>query len=177
MHIGWFALINLQMGMKNMSLTSSNLSRLSYLNLVACAAVLFLAPSAAMANDEDDKKQDRNTPIEWQTHKKVSGYKATGEERSCISLHRIQHQSILDDFTILFEMAGKTAYINQMDYRCHGLKFNDAMRVVSRTGRLCQNDFIEVFRPHGISGPTCGLDKFIELKELPKDMKPESSSK
>lgn len=141
------------------------------------ALPMLLAVPMVQADNQESAKQDRNKPIEWQTHKKVSNYKVTGDQVSCISLHRIKHQTILDDYTILFEMAGKKAYINQMDYRCHGLKFNDSMKVVSHGGRLCRNDMVEVFRPHGISGPSCGLNNFIELQELPKDQRPDSSEK
>lgn len=75
----------------------------------------------------------------------------------CIDLHRIDHTQILDDYTILFHMKGKTTYVSKLPYRCHGLKFERGYSYSTSIAKICGNtDFITVLR----RGNSCALGPF-----------------
>lgn len=77
----------------------------------------------------------------------------------CIELHRIDRTEILDDSTILFHMKGKTTYISELPYRCHGLKFERGYAYSTSISNICGNvDTITVLR----RGNACALGPFYE---------------
>lgn len=85
---------------------------------------------------------------------------AIGEKGpDCLALQRIDRTEILDDSTILFHMKGKTTYISQLPYRCHGLKFERGFAYSTSIANICGNvDTITVLR----RGNSCALGPFYE---------------
>ncbi len=83
---------------------------------------------------------------------------AIGEKGpDCLELHRIDRTEILDDYTILFHMKGKTTYVSKLPYRCHGLKFERGYSYSTSISKICGNtDFITVLR----RGNSCALGPF-----------------
>lgn len=113
---------------------------------------------------------DNKGPVDWHKSKEVKYYEPTGKEVSCIRTNMIRNQRIIDDYTIMFVMRGNKAYVNQMDMKCPGLSFHEAIKYKTFNGRLCNTDVIEVLDlPMRGYGPTCGLEKFVELKKLSRD--------
>ncbi|MDA5194273.1 DUF6491 family protein [Govanella unica] len=86
----------------------------------------------------------------------------------CLELQMIDHTQILDDYTILFHMKGKTTYISKLPYRCNGLKFEDGFAYTTSINKICGNvDVIKVLR----RGSSCALGPFRQYIAPAKGMK------
>ena len=82
---------------------------------------------------------------------------------NCISTTRIRHTYIVDDRTIIFYMNQQKVFVNQLPYRCPGLRSARAFSYRLSVAALCNVDTITVTRTMGSgieTGPTCGLGKF-----------------
>lgn len=122
---------------------------------------LLLAPAAAQQDNWE------NTPLEQR------------EEKLCISISQIDQTDVLDDYNIVFDMRGKSLFLNRLPNRCPSLKFEDTFTYATSTSQLCNVDIITVLRSTGgtfFRGPSCGLGKFVpvtaeEVKELKANIK------
>jgi hypothetical protein len=75
--------------------------------------------------------------------------------RNCISTNRISYTRVVDDWTVLFYMSGRTVYRNTLQHECRGLESRDRFAYSTRTGRLCNVDFVTI-----PGGTTCTLGQF-----------------
>lgn len=57
----------------------------------------------------------------------------------CISAQNIENLEIVDDYTILFHMAGGKIWKNTMTTQCHGLGFERAIAYETWGGEICAN--------------------------------------
>lgn len=102
--------------------------------------------------------------------KALKNYQKTGKTKLCVSLTRIDTSRVMDDYTILFLMKGKKAYVNRLPNRCSRLGYEKSFSYSLSTNQLCNVDLITVFdSSSNISGPTCGLGKFEEYVKKPKE--------
>lgn len=109
---------------------------------------LTLATGSAYAADQQDEESDSSV-------------------RNCISTSRIRNTKVVDDFTILFYMSGRTIYHNRLPRRCPGLKRESRFSYRARGGNLCRLDTITLLYSGGLTGlnqgPTCQLGSFNEV--------------
>ena len=101
------------------------------------------------------------------------GYQATGESKRCVSYSRIRRTEVVDDYTILFHMAGRKIYANVLNNKCPRLGFERAIKYEVRGGTLCNIDHIEVLTG-SIVGPTCRLGSFYEVVKLVEEGEPQA---
>lgn len=119
--------------------------------ILSCALVALMG-GQAFAQDEDWK----DTPLDER------------EGKLCISITRIDHSDVLDDYNIVFDMRGKAMYLNKLPNRCPSLAFEDTFTYSTPLSQLCNTDIITVLRHAGASfipGPSCGLGKFVPVTE------------
>ena len=57
----------------------------------------------------------------------------------CISSQDIENLEVVDDYTILFHMAGGKIWKNSMTTQCHGLGFERAIAYETWGGEICAN--------------------------------------
>lgn len=120
---------------------------------------LVLGGGVAGAGDEYELHSDRAREV-------LSKYNYTGEAKLCLRSQRIKYVDILDDWTLLIEMAGKDYYVNHLTHRCPGLKLEDRFSYTLRgLTQLCNTDVITVLHTDFIKGASCGLGKFEKLQE------------
>ena len=87
---------------------------------------------------------------------------------NCISIMQLRHTYIVDDRTIIFYMNQQKVFVNQLPYRCPGLRSARTFSYRISTAQLCNVDTITVTRTMsgGIdTGPTCGLGMFRPVTE------------
>ena len=119
------------------------------------------------ADDSDDGK--KLTRAEKRMAKFEKKYRKTDVVKNCISLRRIDHTKILDDKTILFEMKGRKAYLNEMNRRCPRLASEESFMYKTSTSQLCSVDMITVIDNFGRDWASCGLGKFRVLEKIKSD--------
>lgn len=94
---------------------------------------------------------------------------ATDEEpQNCVSLHAIRNTRVLDDRTILFEMAGHKTLLNRLPHRCPQLGFEKRFAYRTSLSQLCNTDIITVITSFG-RGASCGLGMFETYVEPEPD--------
>jgi len=83
---------------------------------------------------------------------------------NCLQISRVRNTKVLDDQTILFEMAGGDDFVNRLPRRCPSLGFEKRFAFKSRMNQYCSQDTITVITsmgPAGVGrGATCGLGAF-----------------
>jgi len=87
----------------------------------------------------------------------------------CVATNRIRDTDVIDNQTILFEMAGGDWYSNVLDRSCPGLARANRFMYEVRSGRLCDIDLITVLEQRGAQlepGFTCKLGQFHPITEL-----------
>lgn len=94
--------------------------------------------------------------------------RVVGEPVNCVQTNLIRDTEVHGDRTIDFRMNNGKIYRNTLPTRCSSLGFEERFGYKSTNGRLCNVDTITVLQSGGISGPTCGLGKFVPV-ELEKD--------
>lgn len=83
----------------------------------------------------------------------------------CISTQDISNIEVVDDYTILFHMAGGKIWKNTLQSQCHGLGFERAIAYETWGGDLCGNaQVIHVLR----RGSFCVLGPFETYSKPPK---------
>lgn len=91
--------------------------------------------------------------------------RVTGEARSCIPLRAIRNSNVHSDRVIDFEMNGGKVFRNELPYDCSSLGFEERFSYKTSLSQLCSTDIITVIQsPPGISGPSCGLGKFVPVE-------------
>lgn len=96
---------------------------------------------------------------------RVPEARAVGEARSCVPLRQIRSSHVRSDRVIDFEMQGGKVYRNELPYDCGSLGFEERFSYKTSLGQLCSTDIITVIQsPPGISGPSCGLGKFVPVE-------------
>lgn len=130
------------------------------LNIVMLVLVLLLAGGAKA--DEHELHSDK-------AREKLSEFNYVGESTSCVRSHSIRSVDILDDWTLLIEMAGKDYYVNHLPRRCPGLDLEERFSYTLRgLSQLCNTDVITVLYTDLQPGASCGLGKFEKLEKKPK---------
>ena len=129
----------------------------AFLGILLAAATFALALPGAGAQEEtgadappaaEDAKQERKPP-------------------RCISTTRIRSSQILDNKTIILDMAGRNNDLKMsLRYPCHQLKFHDYFFYRSFAGRLCVNDLI-----FDRGGSSCPIASFSYYKKPDKEEK------
>lgn len=89
---------------------------------------------------------------------------AIGDPVNCVPTNRIRDTKVHDDYTIDFHMVDGAIYRNSMANRCSGLGFEERFGYKTTIGQLCNTDTITVLHSGGVSGPTCGLEKFVPIR-------------
>ena len=87
---------------------------------------------------------------------------------SCINVSRIRSTKIVDDSSIIFDMRGRTIYLNILPRQCRGLAREGRFSYRSSSGSLCHLDSIRILygTATGIrEGASCGLGYFQEVTE------------
>lgn len=78
----------------------------------------------------------------------------------CIDIIRIRRTRVIDDNTILFYLRGGEIYVNELNYRCPGLGFEQGFSYATSLTQLCCNrEIIRVLR----RGTACGLGEFTKI--------------
>lgn len=98
------------------------------------------------------------------------------EERKpprCVSTTRIRSSEILDNKTIILDMAGRNNDLKMnLRYPCHQLKFHDYFFYRSFAGRLCVNDLI-----FDRGGSSCPIESFSYYEKPEKKEKEDKEDK
>jgi len=86
----------------------------------------------------------------------------------CVRTSQIRHTYIIDDRTIIFYMSHQKIFVNQLPYRCSGLRMAGTFSYRPIGSQLCKVDTIKVVRSFGGRpdiGPSCGLGMFRPVTE------------
>ena len=102
-------------------------------------------------------------PIEREREIRAPAIRATGEIESCVDTARISDTDVHDDYTIDFEVGGKT-YRNTLPNRCFSLGFEERFAYSTSTARLCQGELITVLHSDGGRGASCALGGFLPVE-------------
>jgi hypothetical protein len=131
--------------------------------IVASTLVLVAAPLAA---DDDAGKESKPTEIE----KALAKFDRTGETKKCVNPGRIRNMRVVDDNHIIFELPGRTYYLNNLPRRCRSLGFHESIMYKVRGGSLCERELFQVLDGSSIPGAHCSFGKFEKLvKKKPSE--------
>ena len=86
----------------------------------------------------------------------------------CIPLRSIQEIEILDDRNIIFRVGSNNYYLNNLPYRCSGLRRNDTIMYRTSINEICDVDVITVLDDIGPgfqAGASCGLGRFTPVNQ------------
>lgn len=89
-----------------------------------------------------------------------------GDAQSCIPISQIRNSRVYDDYTIDFEVGGRT-YRNTLPHSCSGLGAEQAFTYETSLTQLCNTDIIYVLRRVGGDyqrGAGCGLGSFVPVE-------------
>ena len=103
----------------------------------------------------------------------LSGYEKTGETETCLIRRLVRDQDVVDDYSILFETAGRTVYLNELNGRCIGLGREQRFIAVSPETRMCAGQIITVIDNFGNAFGSCSLGKFQELSKIEQEQEPQ----
>ena len=79
----------------------------------------------------------------------------------CIARSRISRTEILNERFVVFHLRGDEKYLVQFRRRCPGLRRNGAIRLETRSFRVCAMDTIQGFYEMGIGRGTWGASCLI----------------
>ena len=96
----------------------------------------------------------------------LAGYEKTGKTETCLIRRQVRSQDVIDDYSILFETAGRTVYLNELNGRCIGLGRERSFVAVSPETRMCSGQIITVIDNFGNAFGSCSLGKFQELSKI-----------
>lgn len=96
----------------------------------------------------------------------LAGYEKTGESLSCLNLRQVRDTDPLDDYGIIFEVAGKKTYLNELNSRCARLGREKRFSYKTSINRICRGEIITVFDSFGNVAGSCSLGDFQELSKL-----------
>jgi hypothetical protein len=107
----------------------------------------------------------------------VASTAANDAERSCVNHSQIRSTSVIDDYTVAFEMKDRSVWVNTLPSRCPRLGYQESFSIDVRGGTVCSVDTIQVLE-YGFGlqpGVRCGLGKFVRselsVRELKKNAK------
>lgn len=86
----------------------------------------------------------------------------------CLYLPRVKDTDIIDNRSIIFHMRGGKNYLMQLEYECHGLKFDDSFYYRVSASRLCTTDVITTR-----SGFSCPIQDFTLMEEEETALEPQ----
>ena len=143
---------------------------------VALSVAMGAGIGTSYADEDEKKKSKRQTRSEKITNKILDKYQETGKTRSCLQPRQIRSTTVMSDTMIFFRMAGKKHYLSTLPRKCPGLFREDRFTYSLPTSQLCSVDIITVLDSFGRSWSSCGLGKFKEMVEKPKDEPKEDTS-
>lgn len=90
------------------------------------------------------------------------GEEQVDQQRRCLSLNQIRRIEIIDDQTLKFHMRGSGPdYLNNLPYRCSGLKSRGSFMHATSTHDYCDLDIItQIDTSIGMRLGSCPLGKF-----------------
>ena len=90
------------------------------------------------------------------------------KSRDCLPMSRIDRVEVVDDRTLIFHMHGDKKYVNNLPYRCSGLR-NNAFIHETSLNQYCDLDTITVYDTSiGMRLGSCPLGEFepyVEMEE------------
>lgn len=130
------------------------------------AALLFALTPAAWA--EPGEKADKAAKAA-----KAEGGEDAEHQRRCLSLHQIRRIEIIDDQTLKFHMRGSGPdYLNNLPYRCSGLKNRGSFMHATSTNDYCDLDIItQIDTTIGMRLGSCPLGEFEAVAREPDEPK------
>ncbi len=135
----------------------------------ALVGVIVATLGVGVIHADESSDGEKLTRAEKRMAKFKKKYRTTDVVKNCISLRSIDHTKILDDKTILFEMKGRKAYLNEMSRRCPRLAREESFMYKTSTSQLCNVDMITVIDSFGRDWASCGLGKFRVLEKIKSD--------
>jgi hypothetical protein len=97
---------------------------------------------------------------------------AAAKDPRCLRLRQIEHTTIVDQRTVLFEMRGDTVYRNDLPQRCPGLVREQRFLYRVTMDQLCNTDLITILEDWGFAftpGTSCRLGDFVEIDRQEAD--------
>lgn len=111
-----------------------------------CRGLAMLLPIALMLGVAPAFGQDDEADAVNASASEATPFDATPQ--SCISMSRVRHTEVIDDYTVLFVSRSGSGYVNVLEMECPTLRENGLFRyrVNSgiRTARLCDSQAITV---------------------------------
>lgn len=127
---------------------------------VAAAGAVLLTVGLASATMAEEHELHSD-----EARNKLAAFEYTGKSRLCLPMHRIRDIDVLDDWTLLIEMAGRSYYVTHLAYQCPRLAVEDRFTYTLHSNLLCHADLITVITITGTALASCPLAEFEELRE------------
>lgn len=129
------------------------------------AAVLGGCASAASPQMEA-ARAEREARDQAKLAKVLKGKVQSGTPQSCITLRNARSSTTIGDNTVVYDMGGDLAYVNNMQGSCVGLDDDDAMITKTTTSQLCRGDIATIADLRvGITTGSCIFGDFIPYRK------------
>ena len=128
--------------------------------IVAASGAVLLTVGLATATMAEERELHSD-----EARMRLAAFNYTGKSRLCLPMHRIRDIDVVDDWTLLIEMPGRSYYVSHLPNQCPRLAIEDRFTYTLHSNQLCHDDLITVITITGRALASCSLAEFEELRE------------